>query len=422
MGGWSTATRVRTAWVVLVLAVGIIFTAGIPRSLHIAFRLHVVTWAELYLMGIPIGFPATYLIVIDSLAFVTLAAVGTILVWQRPTERVAVLSGVTLLLTGLIYTAPAYEAPLPAVLFALFCTVAEVAQFSLLYSFPTGSVRPRRLVWLLLPLALWRFYSWYSLYLPRLRGAARTGEQYPDFIGHHPTSVVLLMAVFLAGLAYQAYRYRTIYSAEQRQQTKWLLWATAGALAAIGGWMILMLTVFSHVEVGATAVLLQMAGRTVRHLSLGLIPLAMMYSVLRYHLWELDRLVSRTVSYTLLTALLTALFLGAVVAVQAVVAPVFKWQSPLAVAISTAVTLTLARPLHRRIQTGIERRFNRTRHNAEQNIRTLHSALRDQIEPDQLARAVLGVVQITWQPDHVALWVPGLPAEADADTVYAIGE
>lgn len=415
----SAANRVRAGWLILVVAVGIIFAAGIPRSLNIAFRLHVATWAELYLMGIPIGFPAAYLITLDTIAVVMLAAVGTVLVWQRPTERVAVLAGVTLLLAGMLYTAPAYEAPLPLGLFALLCTVAEAAQIALLYSFPTGSVRPRRLAWLLVPFALWRYYSWYSLHLPGLRGAARTGEQYPAFT-QHMGNTALLAGVFLLGLAYQAYRYRTLYTAEQRQQTKWLLWATAGALAIIGGWQLIIGLAFGNLEVGATVVLLQMAGRTVRHLALGLIPLALIYSILRYRLWELDQLVSRTVSYTLLTALLAALFWGAVVAVQAAVAPVLRWQSPVVVAVSTAVTIVLARPLHRRIQTGIDRRFNRTRHDAEQNIRSLNAALRDQIEPEQLARAVLGVVQTTWQPDNAALWVPGIPTGADADTVYVI--
>ena len=275
MADSSTANRVRAGWVVLVAATGVIFAAGIPRSLNIAFRLHVVTWAELYLMGIPIGFPATYLITIDVIAFLALAAVGTILVWQRPTERVAVLAGVTLLLTGLIYTAPAYEAPLPTAIFALLCTVAEVAQVSLLYSFPTGSVRPRWMAWLLVPFAAWRFFSWHSLYLPGLRGISRTGEQYPDF-SQHPLNVALLMGIYVAGLAYQAYRYKTTYSAEQRQQTKWLLWATAGTIAAVGGWVLLVNLAFGDLEVGATVVLLQMAGRTVRHRALGLIPLAML--------------------------------------------------------------------------------------------------------------------------------------------------
>jgi hypothetical protein len=147
---------------------------------------------------------------------------------------------------------------------------------------------------------------------------------------------------------------------------------------------------------GATAVPLFAAG-----VCLALLPLATGAAILRYRLYDLDRIVSRTVAYGLLTVLLG---LGYAVVVLGL-GRLLPEGSSLVVAAATLAVAAVFQPLRRRIQQAVDRRFNRRRHDAGRIIEAFGARLRDQVDLDTLTAEVLAVVDQTMAPTRASLWL-----------------
>jgi hypothetical protein len=130
-------------------------------------------------------------------------------------------------------------------------------------------------------------------------------------------------------------------------------------------------------------------------------------AVLRYRLWDLDRLVSRTVTYALVTALLVVPYLLIVPAAGRLAAG----SGSLAVAAATLAAAALFAPLRRRVQELVDRRFNRRRYDAARTVEQFASRLRDQVDLDALSAELLALVDQTMQPSQAWLWLrpPALP-------------
>jgi K+-sensing histidine kinase KdpD len=137
------------------------------------------------------------------------------------------------------------------------------------------------------------------------------------------------------------------------------------------------------------------------------IPLAVAVAVLRYRLWDLDRLVSRTVTYAVVTALLVVPYLLIVPAAGRLV----QGAGSLAVAGATLAVAAVFSPLRRRVQGLVDRRFNRRRHDAAQTIAAFSARLRDQVDLDTLSVELVTVVDQTMQPTQASLWLRPRPKE-----------
>jgi hypothetical protein len=198
----------------------------------------------------------------------------------------------------------------------------------------------------------------------------------------------LLLLVTVASVAAFVVRFRT-GSYEERHQLKWPL----GAVALFG------------VVYGSTALASTFTtgglGDLVFGLSLAGLPVAVAVAVLRYRLYEIDRIISRTVGYLLVVGLLGALFFGAVTALGSV----FSAESPLAVAGSTLAVAALFNPLRRRVQEWVDRRFNRARYDAQRVMERFAGSLQGQLDHDGVVDGWVGVVAETMQPASVAVWV-----------------
>jgi hypothetical protein len=137
------------------------------------------------------------------------------------------------------------------------------------------------------------------------------------------------------------------------------------------------------------------------------VPLAIAVAVLRYRLWDLDRLISRTVAYTLVTALLVLPYL----VVLPVASRLLEGSGSLAVAAVTLAVAAAFQPLRRRVQALVDRRFNRRRYDAARTVDGFATRLRDQVDLDALHTELLGVVHQTMQPTRASLWLrPGAGA------------
>ena len=135
------------------------------------------------------------------------------------------------------------------------------------------------------------------------------------------------------------------------------------------------------------------------------IPIATGIAILRYRLYDIDRIINRTLVYGSLTAMLVALYLGGIVVLQRVFVLLTGQQSTLAVVASTLLIAALFTPLRRCIQSFIDRRFYRRKYDARKTLEAFSIKLRDETDLEALDNDLVGVVRETMQPAHVSLWL-----------------
>jgi len=184
----------------------------------------------------------------------------------------------------------------------------------------------------------------------------------------------------------------------EHQQLKWFSYA--GVLVV--GSLMLQMVVFSFADEGSSAVDLVEGLFSVAVTS---IPITIGVAMLRYRLYDIDRLISRTLAYGLLTAILAGGYLLAVLALQSAL-PV-RDDSPLIVATSTLAVVAAFRPLRNRVQGAVDHRFNRSRYDAARTIDAFSARLRAETNLDSLSTDLVAVVSSTMSPAHVSLWLRG---------------
>jgi ABC-type bacteriocin/lantibiotic exporter with double-glycine peptidase domain len=136
-------------------------------------------------------------------------------------------------------------------------------------------------------------------------------------------------------------------------------------------------------------------------LGIAAMPVGIGIGILKYRLYEIDRLISRTLSYAILSGLLVLIFIGIVV----LTTDVLPFSSPVGVAASTLAAAALFNPLRRRVQHTVDRRFNRARYDAEAIVTAFTVRLRDAIDLDTVRGELLHAVDRAVEPSHASLWI-----------------
>jgi hypothetical protein len=206
---------------------------------------------------------------------------------------------------------------------------------------------------------------------------------------------VLIVASVVLSVSSLVLRFRRSRGVE-RQQMKWFAYAGMVLLGALAIQMI----VFSIVPETDTAVDVSNA---LFSFTVTLIPITIGLAVLRYRLFDIDRIISRTLAYGLLSTILASGYLLVVLALQSVL-PVDD-DSPVIVAGSTLAVVAAFGPLRTRLQTIVDKRFNRSRYDADRTVAEFSGRLRSQVELDSLTDDLVGVVGTTLQPSHLSLWL-----------------
>jgi hypothetical protein len=192
----------------------------------------------------------------------------------------------------------------------------------------------------------------------------------------------------VAALVSLVLRFRASRGVERQQ----LRWVAAGGAAALAG---LLPTILVGLGIAPRV------NDVVVYPAVLCVPVTVAVAVLRYRLWDLDRLVSRTVTYTLVSGLLVLPYLLIVLAVGRLA----RGADGLAVAAATLTVAAVFSPLRRRVQDGVDRRFNRRRYDAARTIEAFAIRLRDQVDLDALTAELLAVVEPTVQPTRASLWL-----------------
>ncbi len=181
---------------------------------------------------------------------------------------------------------------------------------------------------------------------------------------------------------------------QERQQLKWI--------ASVAAFLALAWTSVT-VAYDASDLALAIAGA---FFAIGIIgiPIAAGIAILRYRLYDIDRIINRTLVYGLLTGTLGGGYFGGVVLLQLLFSPL-TGGSGLAIALTTLLVAALFRPARSRIQDAVDRRFNRRKYDAAKTIEAFSARLRQQTDLDALTEELLAIVRETMEPAHVSLWL-----------------
>jgi hypothetical protein len=348
----------------------------------------------------------------SAVAGVSAATVGALVASRRPGHRVGwllVALGLSLVAFGFTFSYTRYglvarPGALPAAGYlAGFANGAVFVNLSLtgfvLLLTPTGSLPSPRWRW-------WAGVQVAALVVAFLTSALAPMPLYPEYpeIGNplgvaavadgpltaaFPVGALLILVGLMAGAVSLLLRFRRARGLE-RLQLRWLAWGAALAAAA------LLVALTALVVEGDSVVLQAAVGMCV-----ALLPLATGAAILRYRLYDLDRIISRTLAYGLLTVLLGLGYAGVVLGLGRLL----PQGSSLAVAAATLVVAAVFQPARRRVQQTVDRRFNRRRYDAARTIAAFSDRLREQVDLDTLSADVLAVVDHTMQPTRASLWL-----------------
>jgi hypothetical protein len=212
-----------------------------------------------------------------------------------------------------------------------------------------------------------------------------------DALGATPGGDLLVAASFLlvfAGGATSAIARFRRSRGDERLQMKWM------ALSAVT--VVLLLLMPSFMGISSSDVVFAVV--------VALLPVSLGVAILRYRLYDIDAVISKTLVYGALTVVLGGTYIGLVLGGQAVTSE-FTGSSDLSIAVSTLVVAALFLPVRSRVQRFVDRRFYRRRYDAQRTLEGFGARLRDQVELDVLGSDLVGVVAETMQPAHTSLWL-----------------
>jgi hypothetical protein len=249
-----------------------------------------------------------------------------------------------------------------------------------------------------------------SMFKPTIVTPSGVGENPMGIEGAHwlesivPVAGVILVLVIVLGALSLIGRYRRA-SGVERGQLKWVAMALVAALLGLVFMFVSEVFGFEGDLVGLVPWLVAGLG----------FPTAVAIAILRYRLYDIDRIISRAFSYAIVAAVLVAVYAGFAVVLGAVVGR----SNPLAVAGATLTAAALFSPVRRRVQRFVDRRFDRSRYDAVRVVDEFASRLRSEVDLDGLTRDLSNVVGQTLRPATVRLWLRGDPRTVQTTVRYA---
>ena len=388
----------RATWVAVAVVTLGAFVAGVPvRYAQLAHPTEGVRLA-LAEVGISPGGYALYTIGFDAVFVSVFTAVAGVIFWRRSDDPMALLVATMLViwgtLNGLFVATPAVIAGMNPILDAvlqLLTFVGYITWMLFFYLFPSGRFVPRWTRWLAVIFGVFFFGLWNFTPFGPL--------SWPT-----PLFIAAVLAVWGSFPMAQIYRYARVSGPVERQQTKWVVFGVAVALA---GALTTVFTVEAAVDLPPEEVGSKMLSLLLMDAFGLLIPLSIGVAVLRARLFDIDVVINRTLVYGWLTATLLLVYFGGVTVAQAVLQALTGQRDlpQLAIVASTLLIAALFNPLRRRIQSLIDRHFYRSKYDAAKTLGTFSTRLRDETDLATLSDNLVDVVRETMQPEHASLWL-----------------
>jgi uncharacterized membrane protein YhdT len=269
--------------------------------------------------------------------------------------------------------------------------------------FPTGRLPSRRwrwVAWLIAALVLAGVITsaFSSGALMGVLGPIRNPLGIEGFTGVYKALLYFISPVALSAVVLSVFMRLRRAAGVERQQIKWFAYAAAASVMA---------TSLAYLVPGVidTPLWFERMGFALNIAFIPAIPIAIGIAILRYRLYDIDRIINRTLVYGALSATLVALYFGGIVMLQRVFVLPTGQQSTLAVVASTLLIAALFTPLRRLIQGFIDRRFYRSKYDARKTLEAFSAQLRNETDLEALSDDLVGVVRETMQPAHVSLWL-----------------
>jgi hypothetical protein len=338
-----------------------------------------------------------------------IAAVGLVVAWHQPGNPIGWLLLAAPTSLAVTFASDGYDVAYRAGQHALPVLGPAALIFAQLFYFPF--IAFPLIVWLFpdgrVPRGRWKWVFWISLTLTVPGFLSVLAATLAAEAGHHvrvlsdgqlaqvenPSSPVIngltllflfgLLAGWMGALAWQIASWRRS-SGERRQQLKWLM---SGAVVC---------GIFAIASFGSSASLWEI-------LIIGIIalPVSIGIGILKYRLYDIDRIISRTVGYALVTGLLVGVYAGLVL----LATQVLRFSSPVAVAASTLAAAALFTPVRRRVQHAVDRRFNRARYDADAAVEAFAARLTGAVALPEVRADLVAVVGRALEPAHLAVWL-----------------
>ncbi len=345
----------RAAFVILSLATVIFFSMGVPLSYqNYISSIHPDTLAALQQLGLSTTFYATYQVALVVLLAIAFGTAGLIIAWNKSDDWLALLVAFTLIGQGAnafdplarMGSVPGFQIPVHFVVSMVLIGLPLSC-----YLFPDGKIQKR---WMLYVAGFWFVWLMVSVFW----------RSFPVNIfnrGGNATLIYLLslLAVLSTGIYAQIYRYRTTHNPIKRQQLKWIVFGVAvGILTGIG--VNLFLTFFELAKPSAgTYLIVDMVTQTLSVVAQFTVPVAVVFSILKYRLYDIELVINRSIIYGLLTVVLAAIFGILLFGLQTVYRAITHQTNPptIAVVISTIAVSSIFQPTRKVLRRFVNRRI-----------------------------------------------------------------
>jgi hypothetical protein len=344
--------------------------------------------------------PSSLALIAIGVSYVTILLVILIaiaILWRRSNDGMALFLALTLVLMPTLFTSVLQALPdswqgIPQIL-----NDAAIATFFLLIAlFPNGRFAPH----------------W--LWLPTLAIIAVAIFPFPTISGPVESVLNLVLGLttlgaYLCLIASQIYRYRRVSSAAERQQIKWGVYGFILALIVNQAYWQPLYWIPSLRRSDSLYTLLVVPDSL---LILCIVAISFFVAIQRYRLYDIDPLVNKALVYGSLSVILAIVYIGGVIGLQALARTITGQDSPIALVASTLLIAGLFQPLRGFLQRTIDRRFYRSKYDAQKTLAAFNTTLRQEISLTELQAHLVAVVEQTMRPAHVSLWLAPSPTAA----------
>jgi hypothetical protein len=411
-------------WVALALLCLINFVASIPAYLlavHgfckpgvcVAGQPTPATAYALRQLGFSVNAYAALSVGLVCVTALVYCGAAAIIIWRRPSDWMALLVSSMLITQGLYennflqgpfdnQTSPWHVAGLA------LAYISPVQVLAVCALFPNGKLVSRGIGWTLLALGLIDVAPSFFPTMP---------------FGNLIESLFVLVAFPLVAVS-MIYRYRRASTPVEQQQTKWVVFGLLVVFVAFMAWFIPQIIVFGSLSQPGS--LYDLVGHPLFTFASLAVPISVTIAILRYRLWDIDVIIKKALVYGSLTLLLTAVYAGLIVGLESLaqITAGRRGIEPVVLVISTLAIAALFQPARRRIQRMIDRRFYRSRYNADKTLAGFSAMVRNEVDLTRLCEQLIAVISETMPSAHVSLWLrqparaveqPNLPERKSGD-------